>query len=81
MTALTRGFLPALTPLSSFLTPLPYLDIRLAEVSSAVRIAPRDHLRVQVADALLRLVPHPLPVVSHVFGQPLRAAVGAREEE
>ena len=81
MTALTRGFLPALAPHSSFLTALPFPDVRLAEVSSAARIEPRGHLRIQVADALLGLVAHPLAVVAHVLGQALRAMIGARKEE
>src|SRR5690606_40713842 len=31
------------------------------------------HLRVEVADPLLGLVPHPLPVVAHILGEPLGA--------
>ena len=73
MTALTRSFLPALAPRSSFLTPLPFPDVRLAEVSPAARIAPRNHLRIEMANTLLRLVPHPLTVVAYVFGEALGA--------
>lgn len=61
----------------SYLLPNPHLV--LAEVPLRARLKPRAYLGIQMADALFRLVAHPLAVIAHVLGQPLRTFPGARK--
>lgn len=81
MAAVACGLLPALSHHSALFTSPPLPNVIFAKIPPGTRIEPRSNFGIQMADALFRLVAHPLAVVANVLGQALRAFVGGREEE